>query len=150
MHLAETREQALREAEYGTPGLVDYLEKLSGTRLDGCATPAGAVERWTTDGLPTFGRALIGTPEDAVERIGQLADKAGGFGTFLILRLDLAEPAAALRSLELFAERVVPRLTGHTEARRASLEWAGRNSERSTGAVRRSTMDAIARKGEVR
>ncbi|WP_407840500.1 LLM class flavin-dependent oxidoreductase [Streptomyces sp. DSM 116496] len=150
VHLAETREQALREAEYGTPDLVDYIEKLSGTRLDGCATPAGAVERWTTEGLPTFGRAVIGTPEDAVQRIGQLADKTGGFGTFLILRLDLAEPAAALRSLELFAERVVPRLTGHTEARRASLEWAGRNSERFIGAMRRATMDAIARKGEVR
>ncbi|MCX5300196.1 LLM class flavin-dependent oxidoreductase [Streptomyces sp. NBC_00193] len=150
VHLAETREQALREAEYGTPDLVDYIEKLSGTRLDGCATPAGAVERWTTEGLPTFGRAVIGTPEDAVQRVEQLADKTGGFGTFLILRLDLAEPAAALRSLELFAERVVPRLTGHTEARRASLEWAGRNSERFVGAMRRATMDAIARKGEVR
>ncbi|WP_327308304.1 hypothetical protein OG730_36675 [Streptomyces sp. NBC_01298] len=83
-------------------------------------------------------------------RIGQLAQKTGGFGTSLILRLDLAEPAAALRSLELFAERVVPRLTGHTEARRASLEWAGLGSERFTGALRRSTMEAIARKGEVR
>lgn len=150
VHLAETREQALLEAEYGTPDLVDYIETLGGTRLEGCATPAAAVERWTGEGLPTFGRAVIGTPEDAVERIGQLADKTGGFGTFLILQLDLAEPAAALRSLELFAERVVPRLTGHTDARRASLEWAGRNSERFVGAMRRSTMDAIARKGEVR
>ncbi|WP_371614536.1 LLM class flavin-dependent oxidoreductase [Streptomyces sp. NBC_00454] len=150
VHLAETREQALREAEYGTPDLVEYIEKLGGTRLEGCATPAGAVERWTTEGLPTFGRAVIGTAEDAVERIAQLADRTGGFGTFLILQLDLAEPAAALRSLELFAERVVPRLTGHADARRAALEWAGRNSGRFVEAVRKSTMEAIARKGEVR
>ncbi|MFD7261082.1 LLM class flavin-dependent oxidoreductase [Streptomyces sp. NPDC059874] len=150
VHLAETREQALREAEFGTTDLVTYIETLGGTRLEGCGTAAGAVERWVTDGLPTFGRAVIGTAEDAVERIGQLADKTGGFGTFLILQLDIAEPAAALRSLELFAERVVPRLTGAAEARRASLDWVGRNSERFVGAVRRSTMEAIARKGEVR
>lgn len=150
VHLAETREQALREAEFGILDLVRYIETLGGARLDGCGTAAGAVERWVTDGLPTFGRAVIGTAEDAVERIAQLADKTGGFGTFLILQLDIADPAAALRSLELFAERVVPRLTGTTDARRASLDWAGRNSERFVGALRRSTMEAIARKGEVR
>ncbi|MFJ8017690.1 LLM class flavin-dependent oxidoreductase [Streptomyces sp. NPDC096339] len=150
VHLAETREQALREAEFGMGDLVGYIETLGGTRIEGCGTAAGAVERWVTDGLPTFGRAVIGTAEDAVERIGQLADKTGGFGTFLILQLDIADPAAALRSLELFAERVVPRLTGTADARRASLDWAGRNSERFVGALRRSTMEAIARKGEVR
>uniref|UniRef100_A0AAU2JJH7 LLM class flavin-dependent oxidoreductase n=1 Tax=Streptomyces sp. NBC_00049 TaxID=2903617 RepID=A0AAU2JJH7_9ACTN len=150
VHLAETREQALKEAEFGTPDLVTYIETLGGTRLEGCGTAAGAVDRWVTEGLPTFGRAVIGTAEDAVERIAGLADKTGGFGTFLILQLDVAEPAADLRSLELFAERVVPRLTGVTEARRASLEWAGRGSERFVGAVRRATTEAIARKGEVR
>ncbi|MFJ3723426.1 LLM class flavin-dependent oxidoreductase [Streptomyces sp. NPDC090045] len=150
VHLAETREQALKEAEFGAADLVAYIETLGGTRLDGCGTAAGAVERWTTEGLPTFGRAVIGSPEDAVERIAQLAERSGGFGTFLILQLDIAEPAAGLRSLELFAERVVPRLTGATDARRASLEWAGRNSERFVSAVRRSTLEAIARKGEVR
>ncbi|MFE2167088.1 LLM class flavin-dependent oxidoreductase [Streptomyces sp. NPDC059447] len=150
VHLAETREQALREAEFGTLDLVEYIETLGGTRLEGCGTAAGAVERWITDGLPTFGRAVIGTAEDAIERIGQLADRTGGFGTFLILQLDVADPTAALRSLELFAERVVPRLTGTADARRAGLDWAGRNSERFVGAMRRSTMEAIARKGEVR
>ncbi|WP_405982133.1 LLM class flavin-dependent oxidoreductase [Streptomyces sp. NBC_00158] len=150
VHLAETREEALRQAEFGTPDLVAYIEALGGTRLDGCATPAGAVRRWTEEGLPTFGRAVIGTADDAVERILQLARKTGGFGTFLILQPDIAEPAAALRSLELFAERVVPRLTGTTDARAASLDWAARNSERFTGALRRATAEAIAREGEVR
>ncbi|MFC9294863.1 LLM class flavin-dependent oxidoreductase [Streptomyces sp. NPDC057011] len=150
VHLAETREQALREAEFGTPDLVAYIEALGGTRPEGCATPADAVDRWVTEGLPTFGRAVIGTAEDAIERIGRLAEKTGGFGTFLILQLDLAEPAAALRSLELFAERVVPALAGTADARRAGLAWAARNSERFVGAMRRSTLEAIARKGEVR
>ncbi|GLV99409.1 LLM class flavin-dependent oxidoreductase [Streptomyces lavendulae] len=150
VHLAETREEALKQAESGVLDLVAYIEALGGVRLPGCATAAGAVRRWTEEGLPAFGRAVIGTAEDAVERIGQLARKTGGFGTFLILQLDLAEPAAALHSLELFAERVVPRLTGTTDARRASLDWAARNGERFTGALRRSTEQAIARKGEVR
>ncbi|MFG2295848.1 LLM class flavin-dependent oxidoreductase [Streptomyces sp. NPDC048603] len=150
VHLAETREQALREAEFGTGDLVAYIEALGGTRLEGCASASGAVERWTADGLPTFGRAVIGSPEDAVERIAQLADKTGGFGTFLILQLDVADPAATRRSLELFAERVIPRLTGGTDARRASLDWAARNSGRFVGALRQATAEAIARKGEVR
>ncbi|MFF4318886.1 LLM class flavin-dependent oxidoreductase [Streptomyces sp. NPDC001568] len=150
VHLAETREAALKQAEFGAPDLVAYIEALGGSRLEGCATPAGAVERWTAEGLPTFGRAVIGTAEDAVERIAELAEKTGGFGTFLILQLDIAEPAAALRSLEIFAERVVPRLTGTAEARRASLDWAARNSERFVGALRQATWEAVARKGEVR
>ncbi|MFG2617568.1 LLM class flavin-dependent oxidoreductase [Streptomyces sp. NPDC048507] len=150
LHLAETRERAREQAEFGVLDLVDYIEALGGVRPQGCATAAAAVERWTDEGLPAFGRAVIGTADDAVERIVQLADKTGGFGTFLILHLDLAEPAAALRSLELFAERVVPRLSGTADARRASLDWAARNSERFTGALRRSTEQAIARAGEVR
>ncbi|MER6996705.1 LLM class flavin-dependent oxidoreductase [Streptomyces sp. NPDC000410] len=150
VHLAETREQALKEAEFGTGDLVAYVEALSGARLDGCATPAEAVARWSGEGLPTFGRAVIGNPEDAVERIRQLADKTGGFGTFLILQLDIGDPAATRRSLELFAERVVPRLTGTADARQASLAWAGRNSERFIGAMRQATAEAVARGGEVR
>ncbi|WP_424215171.1 LLM class flavin-dependent oxidoreductase [Streptomyces sp. BI20] len=150
VHLAETRERALTEAEYGVGDLLDYVEGLTGTRPEGCADPASAVRRWTEEGLPTFGRAVIGTPEDAVERIVALAEKTGGFGTFLILRLDLAEPAAGLRSLELFAERVVPRLTGSAHGRAESLAWAGAHAERFVGTLRQATLEAIARKGEVR
>ncbi|MDK9494902.1 hypothetical protein QEZ40_003539 [Streptomyces katrae] len=67
VHLAETREEALRRAEFGTPDLVAYVEALGGARLDGCATPADAVRRWTEEGLPTSGRPEASCAGDAFQ-----------------------------------------------------------------------------------
>ncbi|WP_404961768.1 hypothetical protein [Streptomyces sp. 147326] len=69
VHLAEMREQALQEAEFGTTDLVAYIETLGGTRLDGCGTAAGAVERWTAEGHAVVDPA----EEDPVARCTELA-----------------------------------------------------------------------------
>ncbi|MFJ9850563.1 LLM class flavin-dependent oxidoreductase [Streptomyces sp. NPDC101150] len=135
LHLAETAEQARREAEYGTLHLVRYSEGLSGMTLPWGTDAATAVERWTTEGFPTFGVATIGTPDDAIARIEAMAERSGGFGTLLLMDLPAAAPEAKRRSYELFAEYVIPHFTGANRQRSASLGWAHANSETFMGAM---------------
>ncbi|UGT41770.1 LLM class flavin-dependent oxidoreductase [Nocardia yamanashiensis] len=145
MHIAETREQARREAEWGVGHLVDYIKRLSGMDVPWGDTAAEAVEQWTGPGFPAFGRATIGTPEDAIATIEALAQQSGGFGTFLVLALNIADPAATRRSVELFAEHVIPHFTGANRNRTASLDWANANSERLMSGMRAGVEAAFER-----
>ncbi|WP_067692235.1 LLM class flavin-dependent oxidoreductase [Nocardia jejuensis] len=145
MHIAETREQARREAEWGIGHLTEYIEKLSGMGVPWENTPAAAVEQWTGPGFPAFGRATIGTPEDAIATIEALAQQSGGFGTFLMLALDIADRDATQRSMRLFAEHVIPHFTGANRPRVASLDWAGANSERLMSGMRAGVEAAFER-----
>lgn len=58
------------------------------------------------------GGAIVGTPDDAVEAIAHLAEISGGFGTLVGFMHDWAPQDAMLRSYDLFARYVVPRVQG--------------------------------------
>lgn len=62
--------------------------------------------------LNESGRGVVGTPEMAVAQLTRLQEKSGGFGTYLFQGSDYARWPATLRSYELFAEEVMPRMTG--------------------------------------
>ncbi|MGW0664340.1 LLM class flavin-dependent oxidoreductase [Streptodolium elevatio] len=143
MHLADTEEEARRQAEYGVLHLVRYIEGLTGMTMPWGATAADAVRQWTTDGFPTFGVAMIGSPADAIARIEAMAEKSGGFGTLLLLDLPIADPAAKRRSYELFAEYVIPHFTGANRPRQASMAWANQNSGKFIGALRQAVEAAF-------
>lgn len=147
MHLAETRDQALGEAEWGVLDLVRYIEGLSGMTMPWGSTPHAALEQWTTEGFPTFGVPVIGTPDDAIERIEQLAEKSGGFGTFLVLTLNVADRQAVKRSFELFAEHVIPHFTRANQPRNDSMAWANQNSGAFIGALRQALTAAFEQGG---
>ncbi|MEV0764355.1 LLM class flavin-dependent oxidoreductase [Nocardia sp. NPDC050435] len=148
MHLAETREQAMREAEWGVGHLVDYIEKLSGRRAPWHTSAGAAVRQWTGEGFPAFGRATIGTPEDAIATIEKLAEQSGGFGTFLLLGLNVADWDATRRSAKLFAEQVIPHFTRANRNRVASLERAHANSERMIGGLTAGIQSAFEQHGQ--
>jgi len=119
MHLAETREQAEREVEYGIAQFSRYFTHV---------LPAGPVQGDTAaeiiENNKASGFAVIGTPDDAVARIEELVEASGGgFGAFLLFDHDWANPQAKLRSYELFAQYVMPRFTGQLEPVAASCEW---------------------------
>ena len=119
MHLAETREQAEKEVEYGIAQFSKYFTHV---------LPAGPVQgdtaREIIENNQAAGFAVIGTPEDAVEKIQELVDSSnGGFGAFLIFDHDWAVPQAKLRSYELFAQYVMPHFQGQIEAAAASCDW---------------------------
>ncbi|WP_330182580.1 LLM class flavin-dependent oxidoreductase [Nocardia sp. NBC_01503] len=148
MHIAETREQARREAEWGVGHLVDYIKRLSGMEVPWGDTAAEAIEQWTGPGFPAFGRATIGSPDDAIAAIEALAEQSGGFGTFLVLALNVADPEASRRSVKLFAEHVIPHFTGANRSRIASLDWANANSERLMSGMRAGVEAAFERHGQ--
>ena len=119
MHIADTREQAERDVEYGIAQFSRYFSHI---------LPAGPVQGDTAaeiiENNRASGFAVIGTPEDAVAKISELVDASnGGFGAFLLFDHDWAPPAAKLRSYELFAQYVIPHFTGQLAAPAASHNW---------------------------
>jgi limonene 1,2-monooxygenase len=119
MHLAETREQAERDVEYGIAQFSQYFSHI---------LPAGPVQGDTPAEIiannHASGFAVIGTPQDAIAKIEELVEASnGGFGAFLLFDHDWAPPAAKLRSYELFAEYVIPHFTGQLSAPIASRDW---------------------------
>lgn len=143
MHLAETREQARADMGHGLLKLVRYFERLGNDELPYSKSLDAALEQWTERGLTLLGRAVIGTPEDAVARIEDLEKQSGGFGTVLLLAHDCASPAATLHSYELFATQVMPALRQANRGRIESLDWFSRNSERIVGDLRKAIGDTI-------
>lgn len=119
MHIAETREQAERDVEYGIAEFARYFTHV---------LPAGPVQGDTAKEIiennKESGFAVIGTPDDAIARIEELvASSNGGFGTFLFFGNDWANPEATKRSYELFAQYVMPKFQGQLEAPAASCDW---------------------------
>lgn len=142
MHVADTREQAQREVERGILQWIGYLERIANRKAKWSATPQTAFERITTLGAPTFGRLTAGTPDDALATIRQLNEKAGGFGTFVLLAHNCADWEATQRSYRLFAEYVIPEVRAMNTARAASLDWVSANSERFGGAMSAAIQEA--------
>ncbi|HPG28540.1 MAG TPA: LLM class flavin-dependent oxidoreductase [Myxococcota bacterium] len=138
MHLAESREQAHADMRHGLLALVRYFERLGGEEMKAIRTVEQAIEQWTRHGLSLLGRAVIGTPDDAVASIRALVDRSGGFGTILLLAHDCAAPDRSLASYDLFARYVLPALRDVNRGRRESLDWFAANSGRIVGDLRRA------------
>jgi limonene 1,2-monooxygenase len=110
-HIAESREQARREARDGLfrwhneytvgtlmrPGAVAY--KTPDDAVDQTAFVEGAA-------------SVIGTPDDLVASIRQMVELTGGFGTVIGFAHDWANPEATMRSWDLVARYVVPEVNG--------------------------------------
>lgn len=105
MHLAETEEQARKDVEYGITQWFRYFQNVA-------AFPQMAVEGGNVDEMVSFvngGLGVIGTPERAVEQIQALLEQSnGGFGAYILLAHDWANPEATKRSFELMASEVMP------------------------------------------
>jgi len=128
MHIAETREQARADMEYGTLRLAGYMEALGGVKPPFASSTEKMLEEWTGPGLPIFGRLTCGTPDDAVEVIESLREQSGGFGTVLFLVHNCANPEATRKSYELIARNVMPAVNGSNRSRERSMAWATRNA----------------------
>lgn len=128
MHLAETREQAERDVEYGIVEFSRYFSHL---------LPAGPVQGDTVAEIIAnnhqSGFAVIGTPDDAIAKIEELVEASnGGFGTFLLFDHDWAPYAAKRHSYELFAQHVIPHFTGQLAGPAASNDWVIENGSMFT------------------
>jgi limonene 1,2-monooxygenase len=144
MHLADTREQAARETVFGLEKWVDYFQRVAALPLAPDAT--GHAE--LVEALNGSGFAVIGTPDDAVAQIRRLAERSGGFGTYLLMAHDWADERATQRSYELFARDVMPELQRSAHTLVASRDWAAANRPEFIGAATQAIQTAIARHRE--
>ena len=70
------------------------------------------------------GLGVIGTPDEAVSQIERLVEQSGGFGCYLMMAHEWANPEATRRSYELFARYVMPRFQGSATRLQASERWS--------------------------
>jgi limonene 1,2-monooxygenase len=109
MHVAETREQAYADVQYGIETWFRYFQKTA-------AFPQMAVEggdaKEMIDFINEAGVGAIGTVEDARAQVQRLWDQSGGFGCMLLLGHEWANPQATRRSWELIAQHVMPHFQG--------------------------------------
>lgn len=120
MHIAETREQAYREAESGFDHwMYNYWGDAVGSPVTRGVSPRADMEQAVRDR-----RAIVGSVDDAIEAIAELQSRTGGFGTFLAYAMNWAPWDATRRSYELLASQVAPAFTRSTRRGLESIEWS--------------------------
>lgn len=120
MHIAETKEQAIEDVRHGLARFAKYTR-------DVCAVPHFRAASDDFDELVSWindtGIGVIGTPDDAIRQIKRLQDQSGGFGSYLMLHGEWADPEATKKHFELFARFVKPVFQGVNERRVNSETW---------------------------
>ncbi len=136
MHVAETREQAYREVEHGIEHWFNYFQKVAA--FPQMAVAGGDVKEMI-DFINDAGIGAIGTVEDAKAQVQKLADQSGGFGAFLLLGHEWANPEATRRSYELIAQHVFPEFQGQAASTVAAKDRATATRE----AHAKTQLDAV-------
>jgi limonene 1,2-monooxygenase len=151
MHLAESEEEARRDVEYGMTQWFRYFQNVA-------AFPQMAVEGGNIDEMVNFvngGLGVVGTPDQAIAQIEELVEQSnGGFGAYLQLAHNWANPQATKKSWELFARHVMPHfqssgnqsLINAAERARASR---GQLAEKQLQAVEQATEDYEKERGTI-
>ena len=115
MHIAETREKARENVRYGLERWIRYYSCVA-------PQPFDTQGKDPVDALVDSGRAVIGTPDDAIALIERLHGKQGDFGVFLHQHVDWADWDQTKKSYELYARYVMPHFSGVNANRLASWE----------------------------
>jgi limonene 1,2-monooxygenase len=144
MHLADTKEQAIADVEFGLAQWVDYFQRVAALPLAPDTTDHSSL----VDALNASGFAVIGTPEDAIDQISRLREQSGGFGTFLTMGHEWADTDATRHSYELMSRYVVPQFQGSASSLTASRDWAAENRPAFIGAAGSAIMSAIQKHAE--
>lgn len=128
MHVAATREKARADVAQGLARWVEYFDRVApaGMRgMSGAGDPA--------DLLVDAGRAVIGTPDDAIAMIERLQAKQGEFGVILLQAHNWAEWEETKKSYELYARFVMPHFAGTNRNRQHSYGQLSANIDRLEG-----------------
>ena len=131
IHLAETREQAMADVEFGLGDYFDYFRKVAALPI----VPEGGPTELAAQ-VNKGGAGIIGTPDDCIEFIETLiAQSNGGFGTLLFQAHEWANTDATRKSYELFARYVLPHFDEFTRRTTESRDRVAANRTEQMGAA---------------
>ncbi len=131
MHIAETKEQAYKDVEFGLADYATYFREVAALPIFPDVEPCELA-----DHLNHVGGAVIGTPQDAIALIQELIEQSdGGFGTILLQAHEWANPQATRRSYELFAQYVLPAFDSRSTRTNQSMQWVMANRNEHMGAA---------------
>ena len=139
-HIAPTKEQAISEVAEGLKRWhneynVDILGRPNANHTEDGEAMARAMDR--------SGAAMFCTPDEAVEKIAHLQEVSGGFGTLLGFAHDWAAREHCLRSYDLFARNVIPRVQGLLNPVQGSADFVGEHKQELMHAAGQAILSAI-------
>lgn len=141
VHVAETREQALEDVQYGLEDWVSYFENVA-------VIPMVPPERRDDPvaHLVESGMAAIGTVDDVIQQIEALWGASdGGFGCYLITDHNWAPFDAKLKSYELIARYVFPHFQQQNIQREESQNWVKASQKQFKASHEKATQQQIDR-----
>jgi limonene 1,2-monooxygenase len=136
VHVAETREQAYRDVEFGIEAWFRYFQQVAAFPQ---MVVLGNNVHEMIDFVNTSGVGAIGTVDDCAAQIDRLLQQSNGFGAYLLLAHEWANPAATRYSYELIARYVMP----HFQGSAANLLAAKRRAEESRELLANKTLVAL-------
>ena len=110
MHIADTKEQAYRDVEYGIVQWFNYFQHVAA--FPQMSVGDARLVREMIDFVNESGLGSVGTVDQAGEQIERLTKQSGGFGCYLLLAHEWADPRATQHSYELIARHVMPQFQG--------------------------------------
>ncbi|GGC78070.1 LLM class flavin-dependent oxidoreductase [Chelatococcus reniformis] len=113
VHIAETRAKARENVRHGLERWAKYYEMVA-------PNPFPSDGRDIADVLIDSGRAVIGSPDDAIAMIERLRKKQGRFGVFLAQHVDWADWDQTRKCYELYARYVMPHFSNANANRLAT------------------------------
>jgi len=145
LHLAESRKEALDDVREGANRWIqDYFIDTLAARIQFEEYPGQPREEMTIDRMAEQGRAIVGTPEDAIKRINEVWEASeGGFGGLLILAHEWAPREKTLHSYELLARYVMPKFQGMADSIQYSNKWTAERREMLFGTSVQAIMKAM-------
>ncbi|MBI3515376.1 MAG: LLM class flavin-dependent oxidoreductase [Proteobacteria bacterium] len=126
-HIADTREQAYKNVEFGLAAFAKYFREIATFPI----IPPDIEDPLKF--LVETGTACIGTPDDAIAYIERLVKGSGGFGGIMELAHNWADWPAMQRHYELMARFVHPHFQGSRDQLRASYDYSASNRDEFLG-----------------
>ncbi len=117
MHIADTREEAI--ANIKEAAIAEQYE--FNVAINRASAPDVSREEWFEGFLD---RHIIGSPDDAIEKLESIQSVSGGVGGVLFTSRDWASTQANRASWELFARQVAPHFQRTTEHQKAAAKSA--------------------------
>jgi limonene 1,2-monooxygenase len=139
MHIAETREEARKNVEYGLEDFATYFKDISTFPI----VPHEIDNAY--EYLMENRVAVIGTPDDAIEYIETLLEGSGGFGSLMQLAHNWADWEATKRNYELIARYVMPHFQKSNLDRTHSYNYSRDNKDKFQGQAAQAVQSEIER-----